>query len=132
MNDTKTLKFAGTNGRDNGKHFQLTEIETTQKASFVLRLVASLRVDSWENLLERFAQRDDSKPPIDLIMSLLSGSDPASVELLMHETLRSVQIAPDPRYPEAFRQIEARDIRELATLGEIIIKFATLNLSTGL
>lgn len=131
MDDTKTLKFTGVNGRDAGKTFQLAEIETTQKASFVLRLVSALKVDSWEDLLERFQARDSTKPPIDLIMGLLQGSDPAAVEGLMHEALRSVQVAPDPRHPEAFRQLEAKDIRELATLGDVLVKFVSLNLGTG-
>jgi hypothetical protein len=146
--DTKISKFTGTNGRDAGKTFQLTEIETTHKASFVLRLVSSLKVDSWEDLLERFDEHRDAideaqkaeaagtgkpavKAPIDLIMGTLQQCNAEAVQALVNEALLSVKVAPDPRHPEAFRALEPRDIRELSTLGEVLVKFVALNLGTG-
>jgi hypothetical protein len=134
MDDLRTLKFLGDKGRDAGKTFLLTEIEPLQMASFVLRLVSALRVESWEGLLAQLREyndEDDAPAPIDEVMGLLQGCDPARVEALIHEALKTVQIAADPRHPEAFRALEAQDMRELATLGQVLVTFGKLNFDFG-
>lgn len=131
LQEQRTKIIDGKKGRDVGKRFQLTELHTLQKAGFSLRLVAALRVESYETLLAKFAARPNAQAaaPIDDIMRTLQGCDPAAVESLIYEVLATVDVAVDPAHPGAFRKATAEDVGELATLGDIIMAFFALNLS---
>lgn len=131
MSDARTKEIIAKRGRDAGKRFLLTEMDVMPLSSFVLRLVTSLRVDSYEDLHARLSERDEDKPPIDAIMKLLEGSNAAQVEVLIREALTTVQIAPDPQHPGAYRLLEAKDLREIGTLGEILFAFREVNFGLG-
>jgi len=128
LDEIKTTTLYGTKGRDIGKAFRIIELDVLTKTSFVLRLVAALRVESYEDLLQRIQSAPSGAPQIDTIMHILQGSQPKEVHALVTEVLQSVQIAPDPKHPEAFRAMMATDVRELSTLGELLAAFATLNI----
>jgi hypothetical protein len=128
LDEIKTTTAYGTKGRDAGKAFRITEIDVLSKTSFVLRLVAALRVESYEDLLAKVQAAPAGAPQIDVIMQILQGSQPQAVHALVTDALQSVQIAPDPKHPEAFRPLTQTDIRELSTLGALLAAFAMLNI----
>lgn len=128
LDDTRTLIVEGATARDYGKRFRLTEVDPLTFSGFVLRLVASLKVESYEDLLGKIRERVDSgESPIDLVMSLLSGCDPRAVHALVTEALENVEIAADPKHPEGFRKMMQSDIRDLPTLGAILMGYVKLN-----
>ena len=122
----------GVLGKDAGKRFALRQLGPVDAATFMLRLVSALRVDSYELLLERLRASDATqKPPIDEIMQVLQGCDPDRVASLIREALASMRVAPDPQHPEAFRALTAEDIGELHTLGELLMAFIRFNFGSG-
>jgi hypothetical protein len=128
LDEIKTTTVYGTKGRDAGKAFRITELDVVAKADFVVRLVSALRVESYEDLLAKVQSAPAGAPQIDVIMHILQGSQPQAVHTLITDALQSVQIAPDPKHPEAFRPLLRTDIRELSTLGELLAAFAMLNI----
>lgn len=151
MTDKQDLTITAANGRDVNKRFKLTELGPVASAGMMLRLVSALHVDSYEDLLARLRVHDDAvaaweiaeetgqphdvpepKPPIDEIMQLLQGCDPLIVQALVREALQGIQIAADPKHPEAFRPMTEADISELRTLGELLMAFSKLNFGAGL
>jgi hypothetical protein len=131
MDDDRTLIIEGATARDYGKRFRLTEVDPLSFSGFVLRLVAALKVGSYEELLTELtdAVKGDAKPPIDLVMQVLAGCDPIAVHKLVSEALELVEVAADPRHPEAFRPMIKTDIRDLGTLGAVLMGFVKLNFS---
>lgn len=132
--DTKMTQVMGTIGRDAGKTFFVVEIDPVTFSGFVLRLVAALRVESYEELLEELRPAADGKPtapPLDAIMRILQGCDPKAVHGLIHEVLDYVLITPDPRHPGVKRVLMANEIREIKTLGEILKAAVALNFGMG-
>ncbi|HEY2023710.1 hypothetical protein [Paraburkholderia sp.] len=128
MDDIRTIIVEGASARDYGKRFRLTETDPLTFSGFVLRLVAALKVDSYESLLDQIKSGVAAdRPPIDLVMSTLSGCDPKAVHALVTEALEGIEVAADPRHPEGFRPLMRTDIRDLATLGAILTAFAKLN-----
>lgn len=140
--DIKTLDVYGTFGRDAGKKFVLTEIDPLTLSGLVLRLVSSLRVSSYEELLIKLSAKPDPDEEvdnglggrgsaIDAIMQLLQGADPKAVHSLIHDLLAYVKISPDPQHPGVLRALVNGDIKELRTLGEILMATGKLNFNLG-
>ena len=132
--DTRTLTVHGVHGRDAGKTFHCVEIDPLTLSGFVLRLVTALRVESYEALLEQLLsakERDADSVPVDAVMKLLQGADPRAVHELMHELLDYVLITPDPKHPAVRRALLENEIREIRTLGDVMMGVAKLNFSLG-
>lgn len=124
--DTNETSVLGAHGRDVGKQFFIEEIPPRVFAGYMLRLVAALRVSSYEWLLE---QVRESIVSVDTIMSILQGADPKAVHDLMNELLDGyVRVSPDPQHPGAKRALLPDDIRELRTLGDILLALGKMHL----
>lgn len=122
------LAVHGVHGRDAGKTFHCIEIDPLTLSGFVLRLVTALRVESYEALLEQFmSAKESANVPIDSIMRLLQGADPRAVHELLSELLDYVLITPDPKHPGVKRALLENEIREIRTLGDVLIGVAKLN-----
>lgn len=114
--------------RDTGKTFKLMEIDPMTKAGYALRFNSALRVDSYQTLIDQWrASAETGEPPIDLIMKTLQGSDAQAVHALVSELLDYVHVAPDPQHPGAFRPLMKTDIREMRTLGDVLLALVKLN-----
>lgn len=122
-----TSTLLATKGRDAGKSFRMLEINPMTKAGYVLRFNSALRVASFQALIDEWRDADDDKPPIDLVMKTLQGSDAVAVHALLNELLDYVQVAPDPQHPGAFRALMKDDIREMGTLGDVLLALVKLN-----
>jgi hypothetical protein len=132
MDDTKTTTLYGTHARDQGKRFEVSEVDPLALSGYVLRLLSALKVASYEALLSALSSRDDNDThAIDAVLQILQGADPAAVHALVTEALRYVRIAPDPQHPEAWRGLLPTDIREIRTLGDILLAFVKLNFDIG-
>jgi hypothetical protein len=131
MDDTRTTTFFASHSRDNGKRFEVAEVDPVTLSGYMLRLLAALKVPNYESLLAIFAARDDGAHAIDAILQVLQGADPNAVHALITEVLRYVRIAPDPQHPEAWRPLQHDDIRELRTLGDVLYEFVKLNFDIG-
>lgn len=133
MDDIKTTTLYATADRDAGKRFEIREVDPLSLAGYVLRLLSALKVASYEALLAALLPQegDESTQAIDAVMQVLQGADPAAVHALITEALRYVRIAPDPQHPEAWRPLMDSDIREIRTLGDILLAFVKLNFNVG-
>lgn len=133
MDDIKTTTFYATHGRDQSKRFEITEVDPLALSGYVLRLLSALKVASYEALIAALTPKEDDEDfkAIDAILQVLQGADPATVHALVTEALRYVRIAPDPQYPEAWRPLNSTDIREIRTLGDVLLAFVKLNFDTG-
>lgn len=132
--DARTLAVHGVHGRDAGKTFHCVEVDPLTLSGFVLRLVSALRVESYEALIDALVNakaKDADRVPIDTIMKLLQGADPREVHALISELLDYVLITPDPKHPGVKRALLENEIREIRTLGDVIMGVAKLNFSTG-
>jgi hypothetical protein len=129
-------------GRDNGKCFRAVEVDPLTMAGYVLRLTSALKVPDWSAVQTLFAARPENDPDginsddaINAVMDILRGCDAAAVHALVTEALTYVEVAPDPRHPEAWRRLNVappnHDIQELRTLGGVLMTFAAVNLSLG-
>lgn len=144
----RNLVLDGKAGRDAGKRFRINEVDPVTMAGFVLRLLAALRLSQTDDLLGLFqaaalpedaedadTQRDldaiKSREDLTSILRLLTGCDPVAVHALISDALQHVEVAPDPQHPGAFRKLMVADIREMATLGDVLGGFARLNLLPG-
>lgn len=126
--DVRSQVVHGVHGRDAGKAFHCFEIDPLTLSGFVLRLVSALRVESYEALLEQFTTAKASTGvPIDAIMKLLQGADPRAVHALIGELLDYVLITPDPKHPGVKRPLLENEIREIRTLGDVLMGMAKLN-----
>lgn len=133
MDDTKTIDVLSMHGRDAGKTFHVREIDPVTFSGYVLRLVAALRVESYQGLIAEFqayAGGADDSAPIDAIMRVLQGADPGAVHALISDLLTYVTVAPDPQHPGVSRPLD-NDIRELKTLGEVLMAAIKLNFGSG-
>lgn len=130
--DARMHLVHGVHGRDAGKTFHCVEIDPLTLSGFVLRLVTALRVESYEALLTQLhGTKGDNSVPIDAIMKLLQGADPRAVHALIAELLDYVLITPDPKHPGAKRPLMENEIRELRTLGDVLMGIAKLNFQFG-
>ena len=131
--DARTLAVPGVHGRDAGKTFHCVEIDPLMLSGFVLRLVSALRVDSYEALIETLTAKTKGADgvPIDAIMKLLQGADPRAVHALISELLDYVLITPDPKHPGVKRALLENEIREIRTLGAVLMGVAKLNFQFG-
>ena len=126
--DTRAVTVYGQHGRDVGKQFTVTEIDPLTLAGFSLRLNSAMRIDSYEALILDWQTGSVAgKPPIDLIMKALQGADPVAVHGLITELLDYVLVSPDPKHPGVNRALMKTDIREIKTLGEVLIALVKLN-----
>lgn len=122
-------------GRDAGKQFTVLEIDPMTKAGYVLRFNAALRVESYQSLIDHWrdlasrdeADRDGDGEIIDFVMKTLQGSDPQAVHALLNELLDYVLISPDPQHPGVNRPLMRTDIREMKTLGDVLLALVKLN-----
>jgi hypothetical protein len=130
--DVRTRTVHGVHGRDAGKAFHCVEIDPLTLSGYMLRLVAALRVESYESLLEQLqSTAGKSDVPLDAIMRLLQGADPRAVHALIGELLDYVLITPDPKHPGVKRALLANEIREIRTLGDVLMGVAKLNFQLG-
>lgn len=130
--DARMHLVHGVHGRDAGKTFHCVEIDPLTLSGFVLRLVTALRVESYEALLTQLqGTKGDDSVPIDAIMKLLQGADPCAVHALIAELLDYVLITPDPKHPGVKRPLMENEIRELRTLGDVLMGVAKLNFQFG-
>lgn len=127
MEDTKEVSVSGQHGRDVGKTFHVLEVPPRALAGYVLRLVAALNVESYEWLVDQ-VRGTDGAVSIDVVMSVLQGCDPQAVHGLMNELLDGfVRISPDPQHPGARRTLLPDDIREMRTLGDVLMAFGRMH-----
>jgi len=127
--DARMHAVTGVHGRDVGKTFHCVEIDPLTLSGFVLRLVSALRVASYEALLDQLMTAKDNKDgvPVDAIMQLLQGADPRAVHALLTELLDYVLITPDPKHPGVKRALLENEIREIRTLGDVLMGVFKLN-----
>lgn len=127
MTDTAATDVYGV-GRDSGKTYHVPRIEPITFAGYVLRLVAALRIDSYEGLIDEIKTSvDNGEAPVDTIMHVLQGCDPLAVHALLKDTLTHVTISPDPKFPTANRGLLPDDITEMKTLGDILMAIAAVH-----
>jgi len=134
--DVKVTTFFANYGRDTNKRFEVNEVDPLALSGYVLRLLSALKVASYEALLTALTSpkaKADGEPgeAIDAVLQVLQGADPIAVHALVTEALRYVRIAPDPQHPEAWRALLPADIREIRTLGDILLAFVKLNFDIG-
>lgn len=132
MTDAATL--TATNGRDAGKTFTVAEVLPVDMATFILRLLAAIRVTGVDELLELFQTPEgatNNPEAIGAVMRLLAGCDAQAVGALITDVIGYVQVAADPRHPGMFRPATAADIQEMATLGDVLGLFVRVNVTSG-
>lgn len=130
--DARMHLVHGVHGRDAGKAFHCVEIDPLTLSGYVLRLVTALRVESYEALLEQLqSAKGADSVPLDAIMQLLQGADARAVHSLISELLDYVLITPDPKHPGVKRPLLQNEIRELRTLGDVLMGVAKLNFQFG-
>lgn len=128
LDDALTSTIIAAAGRDAGKQFTMLEIDPMTKAGYALRFNSALRVESFVALLEEWRGCvERGEQPIDLVMRTLQGSDPVVVHTLLNELLDYVRTSPDPQHPGVNRRLMPNDIREMKTLGEVLIAIVKLN-----
>jgi hypothetical protein len=132
--DTLTRVIDGATGRDNGKRYRAVEIDPLTMAGYMLRLTAALRSNDIDALMEDYraaaAPEAADDVPVGLLMQTVQGCDPKAVHALLTDLLTHVEVAPDPKYPEAFRALmPTGDIREFSTLGKVLMAVMSLNLA---
>lgn len=148
MDDKQRKQVFGVN-RDVGKTFHVAEVPPLEMAGFMLRLVAALRVPSYEHLIDELLALKAALPSaapagkkkaadevtagiaLNVIMQLMQRCDAAAVHALIKEALGYVTISPDPQHPGAERALLPDDIREKQTLLAVLAAFATLNAWNG-
>lgn len=137
MTDTIVTAAAG---RDAGKRFRFPELDPLFLAGLALRLVAALKIPSFDMLRQLAAPADPDAPAgepdedkLDALLTILRGCDATAVHALVTEILGHVEIAPDPKHPEAWRpvMVAGGDIQELRTLGTVVMTFAQTRLALG-
>ncbi|MDR3389085.1 MAG: hypothetical protein P4L92_18750 [Rudaea sp.] len=122
----------GVHGRDAGKTFWCVEIDPLALSGYVLRLVSALRVESYEALLAQITgAQGENGVPLDAIMQMLQGADPRAIHALLSELLDYVLITPDPKHPGVKRALVENEIREIRTLGDVLMGIAKLNFRFG-
>lgn len=115
-------------GRDTGKTYRVPRIDALTVAGYVLRLVAALRVESYEGLLAEIQTSVETKEaPIDTIMRVLQGCDPQAVHGLITDVLGHVMISPDPKFPNVNRPMQGNEIDEIKTLGAILMTLSAIH-----
>lgn len=135
LDDALTSTIVAATGRDAGKQFTLLEIDPMTKAGYILRFNAALRVESFQSLLDHWrdlTERDENDheldgDTIDFVMKTLQGADPQAVHVLLSELLDYVLVSPDPQHPGVNRKFMRTDIREMRTLGDVLLALVKLN-----
>jgi len=127
MTDAHALTDVYGLGRDTGKTYRIARIDALTVAGYVLRLVAALRVDSYEGLLAEIQSSvEKQEAPIDTIMTVLQGCDPVAIHGLIKDLLTHVLISPDPQHPSANRAMQGNEIEDIKTLGAILMTLSSL------
>lgn len=128
LDEALTATIIATAGRDAGKQFTALEIDPMTKAGYALRFNSALRIDSYQALIDLWRDSaEEGDAPIDAIMRTLQGSDAQAVHALLNELLDYVRISPDPQHPGVNRKLLPNDIREMKTLGEVLLALVKLN-----
>lgn len=123
-------------GRDAQRKYRITEIDPLTMSGYMLRLVSALRIDSLDNVYGQFqeiltAPETDGMPPddsVNALFKLLGGCDPTALHALITDLLQYVEVARDPRHPNAWMPLDVKqDMREMATLGKVLSAVVSLN-----
>lgn len=129
--DDYGVTITATAGRDNGKTFRVPEISPIDTTTYVLRLLAAIRVDGVDELVQLLStargEPGESEPDATPVLRLLAGCDAAAVRSLIVDALAYMQIAPDPQHPGMFRALRDDDLKEKATLSELLMAFVRVN-----
>lgn len=132
--------ITATAGQDVGKRYRFVRLNPLTLAGLALRLVGALKIPSFDALRQLSAPADPDAPAdepdeskLDALLAILRGCDAAAVHALITEILGHVEVAPDPKHPEAWRpvMVNGDDIQELRTLGAVVMAFAQHRLSLG-
>lgn len=130
--DTRATVIYGSVGRDAGKAYRINEVSPFAMSGFVLRLLSAMHLTQPDDLMDLLQPATGTGADIKTILCLLSGCDPTAVHALVSDALVHVEVAPDPKHPTAFRRLNVElDIREMATLGDVLGGFARCNLMPG-
>lgn len=128
LDDALTSTIIAATGRDAGKQFTMLEIDPMTKAGYALRFNSALRIDSYQALIDQWRESaEQGEPNIDAIMKTMQGSDPVAIHSLLNELLDYVRVSPDPQHPGVNRKLMPADIREMKTLGEVLLALVKLN-----
>ena len=120
-------------GRDAQRRYRITEVDPLAMSSYVLRLVSALRVDSLDDTyaqLQEVITAPDaaSDASVNALFKLLGGCDPTALHALITDLLQHVEVARDPRHPNAWMPLDVKqDMREMATLGKVLGALVALN-----
>lgn len=129
--DDRSAVIDATTGRDAGKRYRVAEVDPYTMSGFVLRLLCALRMDSEDDLfglMHPAADENDDAARFKTFMRTLSGADPDRLHALLTDALANVEVAADPQHPSAFRRLNPKtDIREMATLGDVVVAFFRTN-----
>jgi hypothetical protein len=127
---TTTIEVTADTGADIGKVFVVGKAAPLDAAALALRLVSSLKVVSYRDLLDQLGTDADADK-LDAVMGLLQGCDPVAVDGLIRDVVsRYVRFRPDPAKPSVTRPLVDADMTEMATLGTVLMSFVMLQ--TGL
>lgn len=129
--DSRQTVLHASKGRDAGKRFKINEVNPVLMAGFVLRLLAALRLAQTDDLMDLFRSGENTGSDLQAILRILTGCDPVAVHALISDALTHIEVAPDVQHPGTFRPCTAVDIREMATLGDLLGAFARVNLLPG-
>lgn len=120
-------------GRDATRRYRITEIDPLTMSGYMLRLVSALRVESLDDTYGQLqevmtAPADLPDASVNALFKLLGGCDPAALHALITDLLRYVEVARDPRHPDAWMPLDVKqDMREMATLGKVLSALVSLN-----
>lgn len=120
-------------GRDAVRRYRITEIDPLAMSAYMLRLVSALRVESLDDTyaqLQEVLTAPDGLPDtsVNALFKLLGGCDPVALHALITDLLRYVEVARDPRHPDAWMPLEVKqDMREMGTLGKVLSALVSLN-----
>lgn len=133
IDEARTVIIEKCPGRDAQRRYRVTEIDPLTMSSYMLRLVSALRVDSLDDTyaqLQEVITAPDaaSDASVNALFKLLGGCDPTALHGLISALLQYVEVARDPRHPNAWMALDVKqDMREIATLGKVLGALVSLN-----
>ena len=131
--EARTVIIEKCPGRDNARRYRISEIDPLTMSSYMLRLVAALRVgsldDTYAQLQEILTAPDAAdEGAVNALFKLLGGCNSAALHALITDLLQYVEVARDPRHPNAWMTLDVKqDMREMATLGKVLGALVSLN-----
>lgn len=130
--EARTVTVEKCLGRDAPRKYRATEIDPLTMSGYMLRLVSALRIDSLDNVYVQFQEvitaPGADEASVNALFKLLSGCDPTALHALISDLLQYIEVARDPRHPNAWMPLDVKqDVREMATLGKILSALISLN-----